>query len=133
MLLIFGISSVFNLIYKCLEFVWRMLNEMLSHLECQPKCHIAWLKSVDSLFNGLVAFSSLQPHFFIIFSVDACRWWWYYYFDEYIFTHEKALNLHQITILKLGEYFLKLALWFWLKIMFLSTEPKSLVEPVMLN
>lgn len=50
----------------------RMLNEMLSHLERQPRNkerRIAWLKSVDSLFNGvglmlLAHFRRIFPLFF---------------------------------------------------------------------
>ncbi|XP_004503224.1 uncharacterized protein At2g39910 [Cicer arietinum] len=50
----------------------RMLNEMLSHLERQPRNkerRIAWLKSVESLFNGvglvlLAHFRRIFPLFF---------------------------------------------------------------------
>ncbi|KAL2955473.1 hypothetical protein AAZX31_18G030800 [Glycine max] len=50
----------------------RMLNEMLSHLERQPRNkerRIAWLKSADSLFNGvgimlLAHFRRIFPLFF---------------------------------------------------------------------
>lgn len=49
-----------------------MLNEMLSHLERQPRNkerRIAWLKSVDSLFEGvglmlLAHFRRIFPLFF---------------------------------------------------------------------
>jgi len=91
-----------------------MLNEMLSHLERQPRNkerRIAWLKSVDSLLNGvglvlLAHFRRIFPLFFQWMHADD---------DDTIIvvgisTYRKALKLHQITSLKFVEHFLKAAL-----------------------
>lgn len=92
-----------------------MLKEMLSHLERQPRNkerRIAWLKSVDSLFNGvglvlLAHFRRIFPLFFQWMHADD---------DDTIilvsiyYIYGKALKLNQIMSLKFGEHLLKLAL-----------------------
>lgn len=91
-----------------------MLNEMLSHLERQPRNkerRIAWLKSVDSLLNGVGLV--LLAHFRRIFPLF---FQWMHADDDdtiilvSIFTYRKALKLHQITNLKFVGHFLKEAL-----------------------
>jgi TELO2-interacting protein 2 len=87
---------------------------MLSHLERQPRNkerRIAWLKSVDSLLNGVGLV--LLAHFRRIFPLF---FQWMHADDDdtiilvSIFTYRKGLKLHQITSLKFVEDFLKAAL-----------------------
>lgn len=88
-----------------------MLNEMLSHLERQPRnkerC-ITWLKSADSLFNGVGIM--LLAHFRRIFPL--------------LFQWMHADNNEIIILVSTFKYVLKL--WMTLFKVYL-TEPKSLV------
>lgn len=65
--LIPSIDSLFNILYR----FDRILNEMLSHLERQPRNkerRVAWLRYVEPLFNGvgLVLLAHLR-HIFPLF------------------------------------------------------------------
>jgi hypothetical protein len=100
-----------------------MLNEMLSHLERQPRNkerRIAWLKSVVSLFNGVGLV--LLAHFRRIFPLF---FQWMHADDDdtiilvSIFTYGKALKLHQITSLRFLEHF-KVSLLILIKFYFLK-------------
>lgn len=114
-----------------------MFNEMLSHLERQPRNkerRIAWLKSVDSLFNGVGLV--LLAHFRRIFPLF---FQWMHADDDdtvilvSIFRYGKVFKACQVTTLKFGEHFLKVSLMNLIKLYFCKYRPKSLSELAMLN